>query len=899
VETATQELHRLTSYSPGRDWAEPPDHPRARRDFQSNDLSTLPLFYKRYAPALPRLALPRELPVTAAPAMAVLAGAGRPGAQQPPAEQPAAKPGPAELDLPALARLLYWSAGIVRTSARATYTHLFRAAGSAGGRFPLEVYAAVPAGHPRLPGGVHWYDPLEHALVQVGPAPRQVAEQPREVTLVVTGIPWRTGWRYGERGYRHVYWDAGTMLAQTLALAGSAGITAGLYTRFPDAAVAALAGADQVHEWPVALVTLGPGKPVTEGTSPAQAGETDTAPLEFPLVTAAQRAGDCDVLGEPWEHGTAVLAGTQAGPTVDAVIAARGSQRRMNPDRGLPLATLTSCMSVALRGIDVPHWVAVHDVTGLAPGLYRWPDLTAPLREGNLRGELYRVALDQGLSRDAAFVAIAATDVARLSDRDYRTAQLAAGVAEGRLHLAAYALGASATGMTFLDSEIPALLGSAEFPDGLIFTCVGVPDNTSKTAGQPGAPVAVRRVPERELAGQRLPRQSSARRSLPRQRSPRWCLRGSASACQASAYQARGQARRSAPPTGSRPHCRQAASAPSRAARISSSVRVAARPAMRAASQVSRWARARSRSLTPSGESGPRRQRFTTASTAARATMCPGPPSSELPARASVPQRPSSMPKPDSTTRCGRSLITCTATLRGPAARAQTSAQSAAGDSPFTIATSATTALPSAGLALARRALSAVRVPGTAVPVRCASASVTGHDVTRAWPAPSVFRRRVPQLAACAAISGVCRYAPVSDGLAAAGRLARRSPQPLKPGMPVPATTVRTRRKTGPALAHAPMLNGTTAAAVALGGKTFKPMAVVGLQAVGEKNAGLVAIRNTCAVAPGVSATVFTGSAESRAAALPSWPPPALIADTPGYPRRRQEWTETLDSSSW
>jgi len=51
--------------------------------------------------------------------------------------------------------------------------------------------------------------------------------------VVVTGVPWRTGWRYRERGWRHVYWDAGTMLGQLLALAGSAGLAAALYTRFP------------------------------------------------------------------------------------------------------------------------------------------------------------------------------------------------------------------------------------------------------------------------------------------------------------------------------------------------------------------------------------------------------------------------------------------------------------------------------------------------------------------------------------------------------------------------------------------------------------------------------------------------------------------------------------------
>ena len=61
---------------------------------------------------------------------------------------------------------------------------------------------------------------------------------------------------------------------------------------------------------------------------------------------------------------------------------------------------------------------------------------------------------------------IGATDVGALDDREYREAQLAAGLVEGRLHLLAYALGAGASGMTFLDSEIPALLG--EPLDGLL-----------------------------------------------------------------------------------------------------------------------------------------------------------------------------------------------------------------------------------------------------------------------------------------------------------------------------------------------------------------------------------------------------------------------------------------------
>lgn len=475
MENATQTLHRLTSYEPSREWTDPIDDPLIVQDLEVNDLDRLPWFYKRYDAALPRVPLPRDLPRTTAPAVAVLAGT---------ADVP-----PRDLDLAHLSRLLHLAAGVVRTSERPYGTFLFRAAGSAGGRFPLELYVAVPDGT-ALPAGMHWYDPEAHALVLVGPPPR--GEAP---AVVVTGIPWRTGWRYRERGWRHVYWDAGTMLAQLLAAADSAGIGAALHGTFPDAAVAALAGADRVHELPVAVVALGTGAPALEATGDAARGEVDAAPREFPLVTTAQRAGERDALGPAWDRAAAVEVDARGG-SVEDVVLTRGSQRRMDPSRGLPESLLRTPMAVALRGIDVAHYVAVHDVDGVPPGLYRWPDLATPLRAGSLRDELYRVALEQTLARDAAYVVVAATDVRTLDERQYREAQLAAGLVEGRLHLLAYALGAGASGMTFLDSEIPALLG--EPLDALLFTCVGVPEYAGRAGGPPGAPVQVRQVPPRD-----------------------------------------------------------------------------------------------------------------------------------------------------------------------------------------------------------------------------------------------------------------------------------------------------------------------------------------------------------------------------------------------------------------
>jgi hypothetical protein len=50
--------------------------------------------------------------------------------------------------------------------------------------------------------------------------------------------------------------------------------------------------------------------------------------------------------------------------------------------------------------------------------------------------------------------------------------------------------------MTFLDSEIPALVGAPL--DAMILTCVGVPDYRAAPGGPPGAPAGVRQMRHRD-----------------------------------------------------------------------------------------------------------------------------------------------------------------------------------------------------------------------------------------------------------------------------------------------------------------------------------------------------------------------------------------------------------------
>jgi SagB-type dehydrogenase family enzyme len=466
-------FHRLTSYESDREWDDAVDDPWIVASFEPSDLATQPPMAKAFPDELSVLELPRALPDPEDGALAVLGGRVQ---------------STGTLDLAELARLLHLSAGIVRTEERpGGRTVRFRAAGSAGARFPLDVYVAIPEGTGDLPAGVYAYLPVEHALVQVGPAP--AGEGP---AIVVTGVPWRTGWRYRERGYRHIFWDGGTMLSQTLALAASAGIPTRLYTEFPDVEVRDLVGANGIDEFPIAVLALGDGRPGWTPSERGASGSIDEEPVHFPLVTATHWAGISARWGEPWPVGDAVTDDPPDSPPVNQVIYQRGSTRRLDPNGTLPRRVFEAALAVALRGIDLPHFVAVHAVDGLRPGLYRWPDLERPIREGNLRAELHRLALAQGLASDAAFVAIGAADLSGISDRRYRELQLSAGLVEGRLHLAAFALGYGASGMTFLDADIPEFL--KDDLQAMLFTCVGVPEYRNRPGGPPGDPVQVRRV---------------------------------------------------------------------------------------------------------------------------------------------------------------------------------------------------------------------------------------------------------------------------------------------------------------------------------------------------------------------------------------------------------------------
>jgi SagB-type dehydrogenase family enzyme len=419
---------------------------------------------------------------------------------------------PVRLDLSAVARLLYFAAGVLRRKVYPGGEVYFRAAACTGALYHIDAYV-VCADLAGLAAGVYHFGPHDFALrrlrdgdhraavVAASAGEPAVANAP--VVLVLTSTFWRNAWKYRGRTYRHCFWDGGTLLANLLATAAAGGLPARVVLGFVDAAVARLVDVDPAHEAVLALVPLGSGAPAPPAVPALAALGFETLPLsrheiDYPLVREAHAASSLGSPGEvsawraagaidapPAPEGTRVplepIPAAAVPEPVEAVILRRGSTRRF-PRAAIPREALASVVACASRmvplDVDVRPdlYLIVHAVEGLAPGTYvATPDghALSPLRGGDFRRAAGHLDLGQELAADAAVNLYWLVDLddtfRRLGNRGYRAAQVAAAVQGGRAYLAAYALGLGATGLTFFDDDVTAFFSPHAAGKGVMF----------------------------------------------------------------------------------------------------------------------------------------------------------------------------------------------------------------------------------------------------------------------------------------------------------------------------------------------------------------------------------------------------------------------------------------------
>lgn len=503
---AARRYHDATAHSPQS----------VRAGSRGLDWDTKPEPFKIY-PGLPVITLPRDFPVPALDALGAVST--EPGGAIP-------------LDLERLAALLFFSAGVTRrTSYPGGGTMYFRAAPSTGALYQTEVYV-VAGDVAGLEPGVYHFSPGDFALrrlregdfrgaLAIAAADDDLASRP--ATLILSAIYWRNTWKYQARGYRHLFWDSGSMLSNLLAAATALDLPARAITGFVDLEVNGLLALDAEKEGALLLAPVGgQGRPAL--VSPVIAAITpEVIPLgrsevDYPLLRDAYENSSLDAESEvqawreaSWQRrslaGALVALPTpraSAGRALAETIMARGSTRQFS-GAAIGSGEISAALWHATRGwpADAPSglvdlYLTVHAVDGIEPGAYAYrPESHALelIKRGDFRERSAFLCLDQSLggmsSATVFFLADLDALLEEFGNRGYRLANLEAGLIGGRLYLAAYALRFGATGLTFYDRDVVDFFSPhAEGKDAIFVTALG---RSVKGPAQSPAPLQIKR----------------------------------------------------------------------------------------------------------------------------------------------------------------------------------------------------------------------------------------------------------------------------------------------------------------------------------------------------------------------------------------------------------------------
>ncbi|HEX2439955.1 MAG TPA: SagB/ThcOx family dehydrogenase [Methylomirabilota bacterium] len=495
MSTVARRFHDTTAHSPYS----------VRTSGHTLDWDNKPFPFKVYTDT-PSIALPRDVDVIGTPTLAALATAAPPASR---------------LTLSALTALLYYTAGVTK---KKTYPGggevLFRAAASTGALYQTEVY--VIAGEvDGLEAGLYHFCPGDFTLrrLRTGDVRQPLAAAAadpsigrRAASLVLTGIYWRNTWKYQARGFRHLYWDSGTMLANALAVGGALGLAPALVTGFVDDDVNRLLGVDPELEAALELLVVGPAGAAAPPAGAPPPLSLDVMPLsgesvDYPALREMQQASHLasPAAVEAWRRASVPTQREPSGAPVPLPPPARGGRALAETIQGrgstrtfghaaLSAQALADELWAATLPVpaDVPSglvdlYVIVNAVDDVAPGAYAYRPghgLTL-IRAGEFRREAAYLTLEQALGGDAAatFFFLAPLDalLAAWGERGYRLANLEAGIAGGRAYLVAYASGFGATGLTFYDADVVRFFSPhAAGRDAIFVTALGRPGSTQR-----------------------------------------------------------------------------------------------------------------------------------------------------------------------------------------------------------------------------------------------------------------------------------------------------------------------------------------------------------------------------------------------------------------------------------
>ena len=422
----------------------------------------------------------------------------------------------AALDSQTLSTAFRLTHDITARSMHAGTPFYYRSVASAGALNPFELYLAVH----HLDGvdpGVYHYDLFDFSLTALrrGSVPEiPPANHGVSATFYITGIFFRSAWKYRNRAYRYVLLDAGHLLENLRLALGALDLCFSIHLDFEDERVATLLGLDLQREVCLACVHLHAG---SEGEKEPgdvnplrplsadilQASAVSEEEVAYGDILTVHRAGNrisnsvfgalpaLNVLGSqpsswidlnmPDRPGSADYARVlrQRRSRLNFIAAPESTvglmtfmdlmARNMGPASSMPAACRSAIVLGFLVGAGMP----------IPPGFYVLDPDTKRLgrvSDATLTESMAAACLDQMWLKHAALHLLFMTDLAALDrnwgPRGYRYAMIEAGRLGQQAYLAATVIGWGACGIgAIYDREAADLLGLAD--SGVLLYLVG------------------------------------------------------------------------------------------------------------------------------------------------------------------------------------------------------------------------------------------------------------------------------------------------------------------------------------------------------------------------------------------------------------------------------------------
>ncbi len=420
-----------------------------------------------------------------------------------------------------------------------------RAAPSAGGLYPAEVYL-VSRGTKLLPAGLYNYQARTHSLWRYwedhtwGNLQRACFWHPAlestQIALIVTGVFYRSAWRYRDRAYRRICLDIGHLLGNIELASALTDYRPHLIASFADETMAQLLYLDGDEEGVLAVLPLADLLSVEQNLATTQAIFATPAQTAYGSVSDGQllqyfhqatslaattdapkwpsrhppEANDDTPLEDKYNFPFCLRVPAQTSPLdwgedlspLETTILKRRSTRQYS---GAPISfeALKQLLDFTYhpqhyrsQGLDgdpdycnldlVQTFLAVSGVDGLEAGCYYYAPRSQELRQvrfKQFRQELHYLCLGQELGRDAAAVLFHTADLRAATqvygDRVYRYLHMDAGHLGQRLNLAAIHLGLGVSGIGgFYDDQVNEVLGIPTDEAVIYITTLGQPANT-------------------------------------------------------------------------------------------------------------------------------------------------------------------------------------------------------------------------------------------------------------------------------------------------------------------------------------------------------------------------------------------------------------------------------------